>query len=456
MPAAGRFVRPQAMPPTGIRPAPVCGRVGWGAYLPRDGCYIGGRAGLAQLVERVICNHDAAGSIPATGTNGSMPVRRGRFRGYAGRASDQPAARQFLLWPLRGFRGQWHVIQALVWAIPNAAWDLWVTGAHRCRTGGPDATVGVRCAISVLRRSRCFPCMSVVFVASASPAHPVTGIAGDGGRVPSDRCRRPPRRNAPLPSGETGVWSERREPKCRREDCAPNREGFGGARRGRHRPRRAFSGTAASAGRFPMPAASGRRAVSTGVRRDALPLESDFEAQPGFTSNVDSAMPHRRGSRSARYVVTGNHCISFGDHAPFHYFRFTTESVRFRTQPRNHARGLSSPAANMICPPLRSGNPILCRRMRVRIDFFLRLVGQQCQSHNENFCSLPGLLIRPVEIDPWPPTRRERPVPTTPLTTHHKIDVHVIGLRCPGSSSGTTTVRFGPVQTMVLRVPPGA
>ena len=202
MPAAGRFVRPQAMPPTGIRPAPVCGRVGWGAYLPRDGCYIGGRAGLAQLVERVICNHDAAGSIPATGTNGSMPVRRGRFRGYAGRASDQPAARQFLLWPLRGFRGQWHVIQALVWAIPNAAWDLWVTGAHRCRTGGPDATVGVRCAISVLRRSRCFPCMSVVFVASASPAHPVTGIAGDGGRVPSDRCRRPPAATPRFPLGK--------------------------------------------------------------------------------------------------------------------------------------------------------------------------------------------------------------------------------------------------------------
>ena len=63
------------------------GRVG--AYFPRDGCYIAGRAGLAQLVERVICNHDAAGSIPATGTKGSMPVRRGWSCGYAGRASDR-------------------------------------------------------------------------------------------------------------------------------------------------------------------------------------------------------------------------------------------------------------------------------------------------------------------------------------------------------------------------------
>ena len=31
-----------------------------------------GVAGLAQMVERVICNHDVAGSIPATGTRGAL------------------------------------------------------------------------------------------------------------------------------------------------------------------------------------------------------------------------------------------------------------------------------------------------------------------------------------------------------------------------------------------------
>ena len=33
-----------------------------------------------------------------------------------------------------------------------------MTGARRCRTGGPGATPGMRCAISALPRFRCFPC----------------------------------------------------------------------------------------------------------------------------------------------------------------------------------------------------------------------------------------------------------------------------------------------------------
>ena len=34
----------------------------------RGPAYLGRRAGLAQLVEHVICNHGVAGSIPAAGT----------------------------------------------------------------------------------------------------------------------------------------------------------------------------------------------------------------------------------------------------------------------------------------------------------------------------------------------------------------------------------------------------
>ena len=47
-------------------------------------------------------------------------------------------------------------------------------------------------------------------------------------------------------------------------------------------------------------------------------------------------------------------------------------------------------------------------------------------------------------------------IPYPIFTTYFKIDIHIMGLRCPGSSSGTTSVRFGSVQTTVLRVPPGA
>ena len=48
------------------------------------------------------------------------------------------------------------------------------------------------------------------------------------------------------------------------------------------------------------------------------------------------------------------------------------------------------------------------------------------------------------------------PMHSPTFTAHHKIDLYIIRLRYPESSSGTTSVRFEPVRTTVFWVPPGA
>ena len=48
-----------------------------------------------------------------------------------------------------------------------------MTGARRCRTGGPGATPGMRCAISALRRFRRFPCRVRPFCRTGVPCRRV-------------------------------------------------------------------------------------------------------------------------------------------------------------------------------------------------------------------------------------------------------------------------------------------
>ena len=109
---------------------------------------------------------------------------------------------------------------------------------------------------------------------------------------------------------------------------------------------------------------------------EALRFESDVETRPDFTSNIGIAILHPHGLRFAWYVVSkNNHCISFGDHAPFHYFRFTIDPLRFRARCRNHARGLSSPAVNISRKPVWSENPIFCAVNAPTSRFFLQLAG---------------------------------------------------------------------------------
>ena len=116
----------------------------------------------------------------------------------------------------------------------------------------------------------------------------------------------------------------------------------------------------------------------TRIRCQALRLESDVEAQLGFTSNVGSAMLHLRGLRFAWYVVLGdNYCTSFGDHVSFCYFRFANDSVRLYTRLKNPVCGLSSLAVNISYALLRSENSVFCAVNTCMGRKFMQLAGRQ-------------------------------------------------------------------------------
>ena len=153
-----------------------------------------------------------------------------------------------------------------------------------------------------------------------------------------------------------------------------------------------------------MPRRGNRRRRTMGPEQGVRPCGSDRMPRPGpaLPRTSDLQYFHPRGLRFAWYFATvHNHCISFGDRAPFHCFRFTIDFLRLRIRCGSHACGLSSPTVNISRKLLWSENPIFCTVNAPMIRFLLQVEGKVSFSWKNNHCSsVPNASRNAVSLNP--------------------------------------------------------